>query len=195
MLTVPSPNAAVKNGAVVAGMVAGAESFDNLARLRHGGMGRLFTGIRMPSTLGAYLGSFTFGHVRQLDEVAAEVLTNLAGHTPQPRDADRVCFGNVDDTVNQIYGHAKQGAGYGEPLAHAKRRHDFLELRAGDPDDVEAAAALMEQVGVLLDPQLVEVDPRGGVSARVEIEARTHCDAGRCGRSDDQVRTGGAQIQ
>jgi len=42
-LTVPSPNAAVKVAAVVAGMVAGADSIDDLDRLRHGGMGRLFT--------------------------------------------------------------------------------------------------------------------------------------------------------
>ena len=47
-LTVPSPNAAVKVAAVVAGMVAGADAIDDLDRLRHGGMGRLFTGIRAP---------------------------------------------------------------------------------------------------------------------------------------------------
>ena len=112
-LTVPSPNAAVKVAAVVAGMVAGADAIDDLDRLRHGGMARLFTGIRAPSTLGTFLRSFTFGHVRQLDKVAATVLVNVAGHTPLLGDVDRVCLVDVDDTVKQTYGYAKQGAGYG----------------------------------------------------------------------------------
>jgi hypothetical protein len=60
-LSVPSPNAAVKVAAVVAGMVAGADSIDDLDRLRHGGMGRLFSGIRAPSTLGTFLRAFTYG--------------------------------------------------------------------------------------------------------------------------------------
>ena len=112
-LTVPSPNAAVKVSAVVAGMVAGADSIDGLDRLRHGGMGRLFGGIRAPSTLGTFLRSFTFGHVKQLDTVAATVLVNLSQHTPLLGDVDRLCWVDVDDTVKQTYGYAKQGAGYG----------------------------------------------------------------------------------
>ena len=48
-------------------MVAGADSIDDMDRLRHGGMGRLFTGVRAPSTLGTFLRIFTFGHVSQLD--------------------------------------------------------------------------------------------------------------------------------
>jgi hypothetical protein len=112
-LTVPSPNAAVKTAAVLAGMVAGADSIDDLDRLRHGGMGRLFTGIRAPSTLGTFLRSFTFGHVRQLDKVAAHMLVNLARHTPLLRDSDRVMVVDVDDTVKPTYGYAKQGTGYG----------------------------------------------------------------------------------
>jgi len=112
-LTVPSPNAAVKVAAVVAGMVAGADSIDDLDRLRHGGMGRLFSGLRAPSTLGTFLRSFTFGHVRQLDKVAAHVLVNLVGHTPLLRDVDQLCWVDVDDTVKPTYGYAKQGAGYG----------------------------------------------------------------------------------
>src|SRR5665213_3218095 len=59
-------NAGVKVAALVAGMVAGADSIDDMDLLRHGGMGRLVTGVRAPSTLGTFLRSFTFGHVRQL---------------------------------------------------------------------------------------------------------------------------------
>jgi hypothetical protein len=64
-------NAHLKVPALVAGMVAGADSIEDMDLLRHGGMGRLFTGIRAPSTLGTFLRTFTFGHVRQLDAVAS----------------------------------------------------------------------------------------------------------------------------
>jgi len=73
-LTLKDPggvNAAIKVPALVAGMVAGADSIADMDLLRHGGMARLFTGIRAPSTLGTFLRAFTFGHVRQLDSVAA----------------------------------------------------------------------------------------------------------------------------
>jgi hypothetical protein len=113
VLTVPNPNAAIKVAAVVAGMVAGADSIEDLDRLRHGGMSRLFTGIRAPSTLGTFLRTFTFGHVRQLDKVATQLLINLAGHTPLLRDTGQICLVDVDDTVKPTYGYGKQGAGYG----------------------------------------------------------------------------------
>jgi hypothetical protein len=104
----------VKVPALVAGMVAGADSIDDMDLLRHGGMGRLFTGVRAPSTLGTFLRTFTFGHVRQLDAVAARLLAALARRTPLiAAAADQVCFVDVDDTVRATYGYAKQGAGYG----------------------------------------------------------------------------------
>ena len=81
--------------------------------LRHGGMGRLFTGVRAPSTLGTFLRLFTFGHVRQLDAVAAGLLARLAAATPVLPDADQLVFVDIDDTVRQTYGYAKQGAGRG----------------------------------------------------------------------------------
>src|SRR4051794_38686608 len=50
---------AAKLMTLVAGMVAGADSIDDMDRLRHGAMARLFSGIRAPSTLGSFLRSFT----------------------------------------------------------------------------------------------------------------------------------------
>ena len=75
-------NAHLKVPALVAGMVAGADSIDDMDLLRHGGMGRLFTGVRAPSTLGTFLRTFTFGHVRQLDAVASRFLISLAKNAP-----------------------------------------------------------------------------------------------------------------
>ncbi len=113
-VSVASPNAWLKVPALVAGMVAGADSIDDMDLLRHGGMSRLFTGIRAPSTLGTFLRSFTFGHVRQLDAVAADMLVALAQRAPLLAAAiDQVCFLDVDDTIRATYGYAKQGAGYG----------------------------------------------------------------------------------
>jgi hypothetical protein len=52
-------------------MVAGADSIEDMDLLRHGAMSRLASDARAPSTLGTFLRAFTFGHVRQLDAVAA----------------------------------------------------------------------------------------------------------------------------
>jgi hypothetical protein len=54
-LTVPADkgaNAGLKVASLVAGMVAGADSIDDMAVLRHGGMGKLFARAYAPSTLG-----------------------------------------------------------------------------------------------------------------------------------------------
>jgi hypothetical protein len=94
-------------------MVAGADSIADMGLLRHGGMGRLFDGVRAPSTLGTFLRSFTFGHVRQLDAVAARLLAGLAARTPLLPGAGQVAFVDIDDTVRATHRYAKQGAGYG----------------------------------------------------------------------------------
>jgi Transposase DDE domain group 1 len=112
-------NAGMKVASLVAGMVAGADSIDDLAMLRHGGMSRLFSRIYAPSTLGSFLRAFRFGHVRQLDAVAARFLHELTDLTPvtlgEPPASVTPGFAlvDVDDTVIGVHGHAKQGAGFG----------------------------------------------------------------------------------
>jgi Transposase DDE domain group 1 len=106
-------NAHLKIPALVAGMVAGADSIEHMDLLRHGGMDRLFTGVRAPSTLGTFLRTFTFGHVRQLDAVAAKFLTALAKNAPILPGADQVCYVDIDDTIKATYGYAKEGTGFG----------------------------------------------------------------------------------
>ncbi len=106
-------NAAAKITALIGGMVAGADSITDMDLLRHGGMGRVFDDVRAPSTLGTFLRRFTFGHVRQLDSVAARLLARLAAATPLLPGAEQIVFVDIDDTVRQTYGYAKQGAGRG----------------------------------------------------------------------------------
>ncbi len=116
-LSVPTDkgaNAGAKVSALVAGMLAGADSIDDMNLLRHGGMGRLFDRTYAPSTLGSFLREFRFGHVRQLDAVASRVLQNLTADTPllQVRDGERVMV-DLDDTIIEVHGYQKQGASFG----------------------------------------------------------------------------------
>jgi hypothetical protein len=120
-LTVPTDrgaNAGLKVSSLVAGMIGGADSIDDMALLRHGGMGRIFTGGYAPSTLGSFLRSFAFGHIRQLDAVASRFLLALAGLTGMFTAGHATDFGeyallDVDDTLIEVHGYAKQGAGFG----------------------------------------------------------------------------------
>ena len=116
VLSVPSPNAGAKAGCVVGAMLAGADCIDDLDLLRHGGMGRLFGGVRAPSTLGTFLRSFTHGHVQQLDKINAALLGGLAARVPGllgGSDAQGIAFVDVDDTIREVHGYAKQAAGFG----------------------------------------------------------------------------------
>ena len=106
-------NARLKVPALVAGMIAGADSIEDMTLLRHGAMGRLFTGVRAPSTLGTFLRTFTFGHVRQLDAVASRLLINLSKMAPLLPGADQLAYVDIDDTVKPTFGYAKEGAGRG----------------------------------------------------------------------------------
>ena len=116
-LSVASANAAAKATSVVGGMLAGADSIDDLDLLRAGGMARLFDGVRAPSTLGTFLRSFTHGHVQQLDAVGGQLLAGLTRRVPQTiAGADTtagIAFVDVDDTIREVHGYAKQGASYG----------------------------------------------------------------------------------
>lgn len=114
-LSLDSPNRVAKTTSVIGGMLAGADSIDDLDLLRHGAMGRLFTGVRAPSTLGTFLRRFTHGHVQQLDAVGARLLAGLAARLPGRLlgGAEQIVFVDVDDTIREVHGYAKQAAAYG----------------------------------------------------------------------------------
>jgi hypothetical protein len=101
---------------LVAGMLAGADSIDDMNLLRHGGVGNLFDRVYAPSTLGSFLRAFQFGHVRQLDAVASRLLQNLTFRTPLLRSQEgEPVMVDLDDTVIEVHGYGKQGAGFGTP--------------------------------------------------------------------------------
>ena len=80
-------------------------------------MGRVFTGLRAPSTWGTYLRSFTHGHVQQLDAISTRVLagltTQVAGLIAGAENPEGVASIDVDDTIREVHGYAKQGAADG----------------------------------------------------------------------------------
>ncbi len=115
-LSVPTDkgsHAGAKVTALVGGMIAGADSIDDMAMLRHGAMRKLFDGCYAPSTLGSFLRSFTFGHVRQLDAVASRVLIGLNRHAPLLAGLDERAIVDIDDSIIEVHGHKKQGTGFG----------------------------------------------------------------------------------
>ncbi len=115
-LSVPTDkgaNAGLKLTSLVAGMVAGADSIDDMALLRHGGMGKVFDACYAPSTLGSFLRAFSFGHVRQLDAVASRLLGGLAAATPLLAGVGGQVLLDIDDTIIEVHGYGKQGSGYG----------------------------------------------------------------------------------
>ena len=97
-------NAPVTVTSVVGGMPAGADSIDDLDVLRHGGMDKLFGGVRAPSTLGSFLRAFTWGNVRQLEKTAPALPARLAQHTPLLPGADVPAFLDVDSMQRRTYG-------------------------------------------------------------------------------------------
>lgn len=108
-------NAGLKVTSLVAGMVAGADSIDDMALLRHGAMGKLFTACYAPSTLGYFLRSFTFGHVKQHEAAATRFLVNLGAKVPflgAPGKEDFI-FVDIDDTIIEVHGYQKEGASFG----------------------------------------------------------------------------------
>jgi hypothetical protein len=74
--------------ALVAGMVAGANSINDRDLLRRGAMGRLFSVVRAPSTLSILLRAFTFG-ICQFDAVLSRFLHHLLSSSGAPAAGQR----------------------------------------------------------------------------------------------------------
>ncbi len=113
-------NPHLKVGCLVAGMIGGADSLDDMGLLRHGAMPVLFSGVRAPSTLGSFLRSFTWGNVLQLQKVHRVFLGELARRAPLLPGADVLAFIDIDSMQKRIYGHKKQGAAFGHTKIQGK---------------------------------------------------------------------------
>lgn len=97
---------------LVTTILAGGSHIDHANRLRAGATQKVLPfRVMAPSTLGTFLRSFTFGHVRQLDRVIGETIRRAwsAGAGP----GDRATTLDLDSTICEVHGKAKQGAAYG----------------------------------------------------------------------------------
>jgi hypothetical protein len=105
-------NAGRKVMSLIFAMALGADSIDDTGVLRAGRTRRLLGGwLPAPSTLGTFLRSFTFGHVRQLDKLLGQSLERAWRAGAGPGDGRLVI--DVDSFVGEVHGYLKQGAAYG----------------------------------------------------------------------------------
>jgi hypothetical protein len=113
---------------LVAAMLAGGTHIDHVNMLRAGATQAVLPfKVMAPSTIGTFLRTFTFGFVRQLDAVAARLLANAWACGAGPGNDDMVI--DLDSTVCEVHGHAKQGAGYG--YTKCLGYHPLVATRAG----------------------------------------------------------------
>ncbi len=114
-------NPAGKVTSIVAGMAADADCIDDLQVLRSGGMPRLFAEVYAPATLGQFLREFTHGHCLQLASVARTHLVNLVQRTDVLPGIEQQAYIDIDSLLRPVYGHAKQGAGFGHTKIAGKQ--------------------------------------------------------------------------
>ena len=143
---------------LVASALAGGDCIDDADALRSGGTARVLgSTVKAPSTLGTFLRSFRWGHVRQLDRVSRELLARAWAAVAGP--GDRPLTIDLDSTICETYGLAKEGArrhgytgqrGYHPLLAIAAGTGEVLmvRLREGRANTARGAAHfLRETVG------------------------------------------------
>ena len=106
-------NPTPKLTSVIAGLLTGADSIDDLNMIRAGGMKRLFGEVYAPATLGILLREFTHGHTRQLSTVLRGYLLALTRRTGVLGGIEERAVVDIDSLLRPVYGHAKQGASFG----------------------------------------------------------------------------------
>ena len=157
---------------LVASALAGGDCIDDADVLRIGGTaGALGCVVKAPSTLGTFLRSFRWGHVRQLDRVSRELLARAWAAGAGPGDGPLTI--DLDSTICETYGLGKEGAlhhsytgqrGYHPLLAIAAGTGDVLmsRLREGRANTARGAAHfLRETVGRV----------RGGARGQLTVRA------------------------
>ena len=103
---------------LVASALAGGDCIDDADVLRTGGTAQtLGCVVKAPSTLGTFLRSFRWGHVRQLDRVSRELLAWAWSAGAGPGDAPFTI--DLDSTICEKYGLAKGG---GAPTTATRAR-------------------------------------------------------------------------
>src|SRR5918996_2760972 len=152
-------NCGIKAMTVISALLAGAEWIDDTDVLRAGGS-EIACGhqVRAPSTIGTWLRAFTWGHVRQLEAAAGQVLARAWNVGAGPTSGEPVTI-DLDSTFCETYGLGKQGAwkvnrdglrGY-HPLVSVVCGYDQVaatRLREGPANDARGAQRFaLETIG------------------------------------------------
>jgi hypothetical protein len=108
-------------------LLVGGDCIDDADVLRAGSTAAVLGHrVMAPSTLGTFLRSFTFGHVRQLDQLAGAVLTRAWAAGAGPGEGPMTF--DLDSTITEVHGDQKQGASYG--YTRQLGYHPLLATRA-----------------------------------------------------------------
>lgn len=167
-----SARAGAKVLSLVHAMLLGADSIDDCNVLRVGETCRVL-GHRVlaPSTLGTFLRSFTFGHVRQLDRVLGETLRRAwqAGAGP---GGERLVV-DLDSFVAEVHSDQKQGAAYG--YTHRLGYHPLLATRADTHETLHirlrTGSANTQRGAKRFVDELVARVRRAGASGEIVVRA------------------------
>ena len=175
---------------LVASALAGGDCIDDADVSRTGGTAcALGCVVKAPSTLGTFLRSFTWGHVRQLDRVSHQLLARAWQAGAGPGDAPLTI--DLDSTICETYGLDKEGArhhgytgarGYHPLLAVAAGTGDVLmsRLSEGRANTARGAAHfLRETVG-----RVRYAGARGQLTVRADSGFYTHAVVAVCRRMD-----------
>jgi hypothetical protein len=125
-------NAGDKLLTLVMSALAGGDCIDDANALRAGGTERILGfSVKAASTLGTFLRSFRWGHVRQLDSVSRHLLARAWAAGAGPGGAPLTI--DLDSTICETYGLAKDG---GTRFTHTGVRgyHPLLAVAAGTGD-------------------------------------------------------------
>ncbi len=165
---------------LVASALAGGDCIDDADALRAGRTSSVLgCMVKAPSTLGTFLRSFRWGHVRQLDRVGRELLARSWAAGAGPGDGPLTI--DLDSTICETYGLAKEGArhhgytgqrGYHPLLAVAAGTGEVLmsRLREGRANTARGAAHfLRETVG-----RVRYAGARGQLTMRADSGFYTH---------------------
>ena len=179
-------NAGDKLMTLVASALAGGDCIDDADALRAGRTSSVLgCTVKAPSTLGTFLRSFRWGHVRQLDRVSRELLARAWSAGAGPGDAPFTI--DLDSTICETYGLAKEGArhhgytgkrGYHPLLAVAAGTGDVLmsRLREGRANTARGAAHfLRETVG-----RVRHAGAKGQLTVRADSGFYTHAVVAVC---------------
>ena len=85
--------------------------------------------VKAPSTLGTFLRSFRWGHVRQLDRVSRQLLARAWAAGAGPGDSPLSI--DLDSTICETYGPGQGGSAPPRQYRQARGYHPLLAIAAG----------------------------------------------------------------